>query len=67
MYRNLNAEIGRQGISRKELAKVIDKKPATLSGKISGAIVWTLPEALAVRKALKCEAMDLGELFEWGD
>ena len=67
MYRNLNAEIGRQAMRKDELAKVINKTPATLSQKLNGKIVWTLPEALAVRKALKCEPMDLAELFEWGD
>lgn len=67
MYRNLNAEIGRQAMRKDELAKVINKTPATLSQKINGHIVWSLPEAIAVRKALKCESMDLEELFEWGD
>lgn len=65
MYRNLNAEIARQNISRGELAKTIGKSQGTLSGKMSNRIVWTLPEALAVRKALKCEHIDLGELFQW--
>jgi hypothetical protein len=67
MYRNLNAEIARQNMSRGELAKVIKKTPATLSGKMSNKIVWTLPEVLAVRKALKCEKMDIGELFQWSE
>ncbi len=67
MYRNLQAEIGRQAMGRQELAKVISKTPATVSGKLNNKIVWTLPEALAVRKALKCEQIDLGELFEWSE
>lgn len=67
MYRNLNAEIARQGIGRRELAAEIDKTPATLSMKMSNKIVWTLPEALKVRKVLKCEKMDIGELFEWSE
>lgn len=67
MYRNLNAEIARQNMSRGELANVIKKTPATLSGKMCNKIVWTLPEVLAVRKALKCENMDIGELFQWSE
>lgn len=67
MYRTLNAEMGRQAMGKKDLAKVINKTPATLSQKINGNIVWSLPEAIAVRKALKCESMDLAELFRWGD
>lgn len=67
MYRNLNAEIARQAMERQELAKVIDKTPATLSGKLNGKITWTLPEALQIRKALKCEKIDVGELFEWSE
>lgn len=67
MYRNLNAEIARQNMSRGELANVIKKTPATISGKMSNKIVWTLPEALEVRKALKCENIDIGELFKWSE
>jgi hypothetical protein len=67
MYRNLNAEIARQNMSRGELAKVIKKTQATVSGKMCNKIVWTLPEALAVRKALKCENIDIGELFQWSE
>ena len=67
MYRNLNAEISRQAMKRDELARVINKTPATLSMKINGKIVWSLPEALAVRKALKCENMDVAELYKWED
>lgn len=67
MYRNLNAEIARQNMSRSDLAKVIGKTQGTLSGKMSNKIIWTLPEVLAVRKALKCESMDIGELFQWSE
>lgn len=67
MYRNLNAEIARQNMSRSELAKVLKKSQGTVSGKMSNKITWTLPEALAVRKALKCENIDIGELFQWSE
>lgn len=67
MYRNLNAEIARQNMSRSELAKVLHKSQGTVSGKMSNKITWTLPEALTIRKALKCEHIDLGELFQWSE
>lgn len=67
MYRNLQAEMGRQAMTKRQLAEALGKTTASLSQKMNKKVVWTLPEALLVRKTLKCEKMDIGELFEWSE
>ena len=36
MYRNLEAELSRKGLTRYELAKLLNIRPTTLSNKLNG-------------------------------
>lgn len=63
MHCNLKAEIARKGISRKELATVIDCTEGTLSMKINEKSSFTIPEALANKHYLGVNC-SLEELFK---
>ncbi len=52
MYPNLNAELARRGLSRRELAALIGRTPGTLSLKLSGKATLTLPEAARIKEVL---------------
>lgn len=52
MYPNLNAELARRGLSRRELAAQIGRTPGTLSLKLSGKATLTLPEAARIKEVL---------------
>lgn len=52
MYRNLEAELARNGITRKEIAKIIGCSTSTVSQKMSGKSSFTMPEARALQKVL---------------
>jgi len=49
MYPNLEAEIARKGIHKKEIAKVWDCREATVYDKLNGKYRITLDEALSLR------------------
>lgn len=67
MYPNLEAEMARVRMSRKQLAKKINKSPATLSQKMTGKIKIELGEAFDIKRAIGCKNVSLDELFEWKD
>lgn len=52
MYPNLNAELARCGISQRELASRIGRTPGTLSLKLTGKAVVTLPEAAKIKEII---------------
>lgn len=65
MYPNLCAEIARTGLPRKEVAKAINKKPATFSQKLNGYVKFELAEAIAIKEFLGCEDVPIEVLFDW--
>lgn len=62
MYKNLEAELARKGITKGDLAKALQIRPTTLSNKLSGKSIITLKEALTIKSVLGVE-MSLEELF----
>lgn len=62
MYPNLEAELGRKKISKKELAKLTGIRYNTLCDKCLEKYGFTLDEAVTVRKALG-NPMPIEELF----
>lgn len=63
MYRNLEAELVRAGITKREMAKRIGCTPATLSLKLNGKAPLYFSEAVRIKEALKID-MPLDKLFE---
>ena len=55
MYPNLEAEFARRNLRRKDIAKIINCNPTTLSFKMSGRRAFTLPEAVKLKTALKID------------
>lgn len=49
MYRNLEAEMVRENITRKDLAKTLDVRYATIIDKLKGRYSFTLDEAFKIR------------------
>jgi len=66
MYRNLEAEITRKGMTKRELAKMMELAPSTMSQKLNGKAVFTYPEAKKVKEILGVE-ITLEELFSTHD
>lgn len=64
MYRNLNAERTRKGLTWKELAKACGVNYNTLTNKVSAGGEFTLAQAVALRNALGVD-MPLEQLFMW--
>ena len=67
MFRNLNAEMTRRGITRQELAKRMGIGYNTLSRKLNGVRSFTLEELNDIKDILhgiKPLKMDLDVLFE---
>ena len=62
MYPNLNAEIARKGIVRKEIAEGLGISPSTLSLKLNGKAIVTLREAATIKRILNVN-MPIEELF----
>lgn len=50
MYRNLEAEMVRKGIDRKDISEFLQVRYATIVDKLSGKYPFKLDEALAVKK-----------------
>ena len=55
IYRNLNAEMARQGITQKELAKMVGRTGSTMSLKLNGLSSISLDEAKKIKKVLKSD------------
>lgn len=62
MFRNLEAELVRAGISKKELARKIGCTPATLSLKLKGKAPLYFSEAVKIKEILGIK-LPLDELF----
>ena len=63
MTNNLDAMIGRSGLSKKEVAALKGVTPETLSRQIHGKIQMTLADAERYAKILSCSPMDV--IFPW--
>lgn len=50
MYRNLLAEMARKSITKKEIAKFLDLRVATICDKINGKYSFKLDEAFKIKK-----------------
>ncbi|MDU1115291.1 MAG: helix-turn-helix transcriptional regulator [Clostridium butyricum] len=66
MYNNLEAELKRKKILRKDLAEGLNLTISTVSQKLNGKANLTLPEALAIKKFLKVD-IPLEKLFAFED
>lgn len=62
MYRNLAAEMARKGATRRDVAKVLGCSPGTVSLKLRGKAILTLPEAQAIKEFLGVD-VPIEELF----
>ena len=62
MYKNLEAELARSGMTKGDLAKALQIRPTTLSNKLSGKSIITLAEALKIKCILGVN-MSIEELF----
>lgn len=49
MYRNLEAEMAREGVTRKDFAELLDVRYATVIDKLKGKFSFTLDEAFKIR------------------
>lgn len=61
MYRNLEAEIVRKNLSKKDMAKAINKTYHTLTDKIAGKYPFTYDEAVTIQEKFfpNCEIKQL--------
>lgn len=50
MYRNLLAEMARKDITKKQIAKLLKVRDATISDKINGKYSFKLDEAFKIKK-----------------
>lgn len=69
MFRNLNAEMSRRGLTKREMAKRIKIAPNTLTRKLNGRADFTLTEIYNIRDILDRispldKDMNLDKLFE---
>ena len=55
MYRNLEAEIARQGMTKTQIAEQLGITLGTLSLKLNGKYKLTLPEAIRIKKILNVD------------
>lgn len=51
-YVNLKAELKRQGLAQKDIAKVLNIRVATANSKINGRYPFTLNEAFCIQQTL---------------
>jgi len=63
MYRNLEAELARKGITKTKMAEELGLTLGTLSLKLNGKSNLTLPEAVKIKKVLAVE-LPIEYLFE---
>lgn len=62
MFRNVEAELKRKGMTQMDLAKALKLSPSTISLKLNGKAIITLSEAKKVKEMLKVD-MPIEELF----
>lgn len=62
MYKNLEAELKRKGMTKGDLARALNLTATTLSNKLNGKSIITLGEALQIKKLI-CVSMPVEELF----
>ena len=67
MYPNLEAEVARVRMSKRQLAKKLGKAPATMSQKFAGKVGIDINEAFEIKKIIGCENVSIDELFAWKD
>lgn len=63
MFPNIRAEMARQKITSRELAKKLGMSTSTMSTKLNGKYPFTLDEAKEIKTALKTK-LTVEELFE---
>lgn len=63
MYRNLEAELARKGITKTKVAQELGITLGTLSLKLNGKYKLTLPEAIKIKKILDID-LPVEYLFE---
>ena len=64
MYRNVDAELKRNGMTRADLGKALNIAPSTMSYKLNGKSDITLQMAEQIKAILGVD-MSLEELFEY--
>lgn len=64
MYRNVEAELIRSGLTRLNLANVLSISPSVMSSKLSGKSVITFGEAIKIKDFLNVD-ITMEELFEF--
>ena len=62
MFRNLDAELKRKGMTRGDLAKAMNITPSTMSMKLNGKSGLTLNEALRIKGILEVD-IPIEQLF----
>ena len=67
MYRNLEAELKRKGITRKMLADKLGINIATVSAKLTGKAKLTFDEATTIAKQVFNGEFDVVYLFDKGE
>jgi len=63
MYQNLNAELARINMTRRELAKRLGRSPTTLSTKLNGKAPLQFKEAVHIKEIIGT-TIPLEELFQ---
>lgn len=63
MYPNVRAEMARQNLTLKAVARELNIRIGTLSGKLNGKYPITLAEAKAIKKVVKTD-LPIEELFK---
>ena len=64
MYRNLRAEMARNGMSQKDVSQILNISEGSFHNKLNGKTEFTLREAFALKETL-CANLDIHELFRW--
>lgn len=55
MYKNLEAELSRNGLTKGELARLLNIQPTTLSNKLNGKAELKFSEAIRIKAILKVD------------
>lgn len=64
MYPNLNAEIARAGLSRKDIASRLHISDSALSYKMRGKTPFTWDEVLLIQRILPVTGLPIEKLFQ---
>lgn len=64
MYRNLEAELARKGVSRKMIADVLQININTVSAKLTGRSPFLWDEVEAISKHIFNDELDIKYLFD---